>query len=1236
MKILSLRFQNLNSLKGEWKIDFTQPPFSEYGLFAITGPTGAGKTTILDAISVALYQETSRLGVITSTNNELMTRGTSECLSEVEFEVKGKAYRAFWGMKRARGKIDGKLQPSTVELAEVESGEVLANQLKKKSERIEAITGLDFGRFTKSMLLSQGQFAAFLNAKESERAELLEELTGTEIYSQISQKVHENYSIVKQNLAELEAQAKGVQLLGEEERQQLLSERNELEEKQERQKEQLSELEANINWYVNLGKYTEEKTQAYAQLEESKRCFFNAKSDLDRLAASEPAEKIRSPYLLLKEAKAHFQLIDERFSDKNHTVDILESRVQQFERNLADAAEKQATAKQENERLETLINRQIIPLDHQIKLENNTLEVIKQRITDQEEQYKGFQDLQHRAVADQQEVEKTIQTITQYQHDHNADASLNQHIAKWDEQLSQIEKQAENVKQQTAQVSTLEHSLEVLLEQGLSVQQKMMDSVAELEQRKQFVTQIEMEKQALQTASNLVDTLPQIERQLSALNQYSAMLQTLHGYQTQWLGYETEKQEKWQAKVVLQNNRKEQEALRVHLREQYRLHETLLKSLEQQVKQEEALLKQEQVLAIYRRQLEENVPCPLCGSLKHPLADDHTQSADVSATQASLDKVKVDIENTRYSGIECKGKIELIIGQIEDIDKRMIWLEQEQSHLSALWVKTSEGMEYSHSIEDSLALNEAALEQDQKHNQLSEFTVNFRHIEEQLQKAREGVLQSEQAHHQLESAVKLQQQQIENEQKNHHKETRRLDTLTLDSEQQKNSLICHISSCGYSIEKETNLVSWMALKRNDLIQWQTSELQLIEHQKEYDALQSNLTVHHSRLLEIKKNLGLENKQRKDQEKKRADLVDKRRELFGERVVEQERQNSINVLAQTEQLFVDTQQSFQRVQQEQRTMEGELKTLSTSLKAAKEKYDEQQLQWTVLLEDSPFTSTHAFESALLDHDEQNRIMDLKQTLVMSVERSQAILDSAIKQHDELIKHERAKIYQKLDKASVDQHLMEVKVSISQRSKREGELANELESDDRRRKNQQRLFEEIEHRRLAYDDIQYLHSLIGSSNGDKFRKFAQGLTLDNLVHLANRQLSRLHGRYQLQRRQSEGLELSVVDTWQGDAVRDTKTLSGGESFLVSLALALGLSDLVSHKTSIDSLFLDEGFGTLDAETLDLALDALDSLNASGKMIGVISHVEAMKERIPVQLKVSKKSGLGVSELESAYRV
>ena len=96
------------------------------------------------------------------------------------------------------------------------------------------------------------------------------------------------------------------------------------------------------------------------------------------------------------------------------------------------------------------------------------------------------------------------------------------------------------------------------------------------------------------------------------------------------------------------------------------------------------------------------------------------------------------------------------------------------------------------------------------------------------------------------------------------------------------------------------------------------------------------------------------------------------------------------------------------------------------------------------------------------------------------------------------------------------------------------------------------------------------------------------------------------------------LHGVDSWQGEAARDTRTLSGGESFLVS------------HKTSIDSLFLDEGFGTLDGDTLEIALNALDSLNASGKMIGIISHVEGLKERIAAQIKVDKGGGFGHSRL------
>jgi len=159
---------------------------------------------------------------------------------------------------------------------------------------------------------------------------------------------------------------------------------------------------------------------------------------------------------------------------------------------------------------------------------------------------------------------------------------------------------------------------------------------------------------------------------------------------------------------------------------------------------------------------------------------------------------------------------------------------------------------------------------------------------------------------------------------------------------------------------------------------------------------------------------------------------------------------------------------------------------------------------------------------------------------------------------------------------------------------------------------------------------LKDIIGSADGKVFRAFAQGLTLKKLTELANRHLLQLNGRYLIHKPNDRDLALEIIDQHQANNIRSIHTLSGGESFLVSLALALGLSDLAGRNTQIKSLFIDEGFGTLDESALDLAISTLENLQAKGKRIGVISHVTALKERIGTQIQLQKR-GSGFSGLE-----
>ena len=215
MRVLELRILNLNSLAGDFTIDFTHPAY-EGGVFAITGPTGAGKTTVLDAICLALYGRTPRLARINKSGNEIMSHSRGECAAEVTFETRAGRWRASWAQRRARLKAGGALQDPRHEVAEA-GGRLLESQNSRTAAKVAALTGLTFEQFTRSSLLAQGAFAAFLAAPADEKAALLEQITGTTLYRDISIRVHQRRTEERRRLEDLERVALPDPLPGEDE-----------------------------------------------------------------------------------------------------------------------------------------------------------------------------------------------------------------------------------------------------------------------------------------------------------------------------------------------------------------------------------------------------------------------------------------------------------------------------------------------------------------------------------------------------------------------------------------------------------------------------------------------------------------------------------------------------------------------------------------------------------------------------------------------------------------------------------------------------------------------------------------------------------------------------------------------------------------------------------------------------------------------------------------------------------
>lgn len=1068
MKIQYLRFKNLNALLGEWEIDFTHPAYASDGIFAITGPTGSGKTTLLDAICLALYGRTPRLDRISKSTNEIMSRQAGECFAEVSFETRLGRYRCHFGQHRAHKKPDGELQNPRHEIVNADTEAILSSSIRGVAEEVERLTGLNFDRFTRSILLAQGGFAAFLQASPDERSPILEQLTGSRVYSDISIFVHERRRLEHERHQLLQAQTDGIKPLSTEEEAALEHESQQTQAHVNALKKQGEALQQALNWHANLKALKEEIDALQTEARQSEQAIEQFQAKKQALKLAETAATLEGDYVAL-------QALRERQTHDRQALKALDKQKAALDETQKTAHQQWQTAEQHLAQLHKEFNQQAQTWQ-EVRLLDGRRANIQQNLT--------------REQASLQQLCRELKT------------NRDQHA-----ELLKQQKQLQT-KQETAQTYLNQKAGDEWLVAGLAGL-----------------------KEKLQTLSQRVDELSSLQKEMQAYNEHEQQLIK------QLSDDEKQLQNSQKALLKLEESRQRLQGKKDEL-----LAGQLLREYRQQrdgLLRERALLLQIMQLEEQRLHLEAGKPCPLCGSTTHPYV---IESAP-----------RVDETDKKITELDQK------ITQIEAVDEQLEQLERQRLERHAQFVA------------------------EQRQVDLTQ------HNREQAEHSKNQVKNRQLI---VEQAIRAAQE----------------------------VLVKQLQPFGITLEQLRNAANVLQQLEKRLSTWQNTVQRLQHHEGEATEVAHKLARLDATLTEQSGFKTQLLKQADELTQQLQQASGQRQQLFGQQDVDAVEKAAQEALRQAREQVKLTTQRHDQARLELQDVKARQQALQESLSLTEPAVKKSEEQFIAKLKSVGFATEAAFLVARLPLEQRQHLRKQWDSL----QEQKLAITSRANDRQTRLDAEQAKALSDKSQAELQQSWELLKDQLDQAQRRLLAQQQALHENTLSKKRHQDSIAALQAQAAECQRWDNLHELIGSSDGKKYRNFAQGLTFEAVVSHANHQLQAMSDRYLLLRDPLQPLELNVIDNYQAGEVRSTKNLSGGESFLVSLALALGLSQMASRNVQIDSLFLDEGFGTLDDEALDTALDTLAGLQQDGKLIGVISHVPALKERISSQIQLQTQAG------------